>query len=332
RCSRSYLLPASPSLLESRNSLLDLMELMGNFSSSYGEDDGDDGSNETSLDYGAAPCHNHYCSVFQRVAPPFLAVTSAMAVLGTAALLLALVKRPQWPQSRALVSQLAMGTGLFAAVLPAVALGIGQGWRLGTALCRLMHLLWYWSLFAQGLLVASGSCGRFWCRWDARSRRLAVAVWALALLLATPGALSSGTTAVPEPSCLRRSVDLMSPVNLLHLGLCFCLFLLLPVAVPMATLAVPRWRARRAPDLAASWVFLVLWVPYGAALVMELLLHSQVLPQTCGTFQHFDYALGLSEALGLLHCWMGPTAVLLAAWLCQGTGTGPLPHSTAPAP
>ncbi|XP_061213476.1 atypical chemokine receptor 1 [Neopsephotus bourkii] len=322
-------IPVSPSLLESRNSLLDLMELMGNFSS-Y---DDDDAGNETSLDYGAAPCHNQYCSVFQRVAPPFLAVTSAMAALGTAALLLALAKRPQWPQSRALVAQLAMGTGLLAAVLPAVALGIGQGWRLGTALCRLMHLLWYWSLFAQGLLVASGACGRFWCRWDARSRRLAVAVWVLALLLATPGALTSGTAAVPEPSCLRRSVDFVSPVNLLHLGLCLGLFLLLPVAVPVATLAVPRWRARWAPDLAASWVFLALWVPHGAALATELLLHSRVLPQTCGTFQHFDYALGLSEALGLLHCWMGPAAVLLAARLCHtSTGTGPSAHSIAPAP
>ncbi|XP_057275402.1 atypical chemokine receptor 1 [Pezoporus wallicus] len=321
-------IPVSPSLLESRSSLLDLVELMGNFSS---YDDADDDGNETSLDYGAAPCHNQYCSVFQRVAPPFLALTSAMAVLGTAALLLALAKRPQWSQSRALVSQLAMGTGLLAAVLPAMALGIGQGWRLGTALCRLMHLLWYWSLFAQGLLVASGSCGHFWCRWDARSRRLAVAVWALALLLATPGALTSGTTAVPEPSCLRRSVDLVSPVNLLHLGLCLCLFLLLPVAVPTAALAVPRWRAQWVPDLAASWVFLALWVPHGAALAMELLLHSRVLPQTCSTFQHFDYVLGLSEALGLLHCWMGPAVLLLAAWLCRA-GTGPSPHSIAPAP
>uniref|UniRef100_A0A672UUS6 Atypical chemokine receptor 1 n=2 Tax=Strigops habroptila TaxID=2489341 RepID=A0A672UUS6_STRHB len=250
-----------------------------------------------------------------------------MAMLGTTALLVALAKRPQWLQSRAMVAQLAVGSGLFAVVLPAVAVGIGQGWRLGTALCRLMYLLWYWSLFAQGLLVASGSCGSFWCRWDARSRRLAVAVWALALLLATPAALTSGTAAAPEPSCLRRSVDMLSPVNLLHLGLCFCLFLLLPAALPVAALAVPRWRARWAPDVAASWVFLALWVPHGAALAMELLLHARLLPQSCGTFQHFDYALGLSEALGVLHCCLGPAAVLLAARLCRtAPGTGPSPH------
>ncbi|NXI89201.1 ACKR1 protein, partial [Rhipidura dahli] len=92
------------------------------------------------LDYDAAPCHNHFCSLFQRVAPPFLAATCAAAALSTSALLVALAKRPQawrWPQSRALVAQLALGTALFAALLPALAAGVGRGWHLGTGPCRL---------------------------------------------------------------------------------------------------------------------------------------------------------------------------------------------------
>ncbi|NXQ34651.1 ACKR1 protein, partial [Alaudala cheleensis] len=85
------------------------------------------------VDYDAAPCHNHFCPLFQRVAPPFLAATCAAAALGTAALLVALAKRPQawrWPQSRALVAQLALGTALFAALLPALAAGAARGWHL----------------------------------------------------------------------------------------------------------------------------------------------------------------------------------------------------------
>ncbi|NXW07899.1 ACKR1 protein, partial [Fregetta grallaria] len=299
----------SPSILESQNSL-DLQEIIGNLS--Y------DDSNMTFLDYDAAPCHNQYCPLFQRVAPTFLAVTCAAAALGTGALLVALAKRPHawgWPQSRVLVAQLAVGTGLFAALLPPVAAGIWQGWRLGAGLCRLTHLLWHWSLFAQGLLVGSGSCSSAWCRWDPRSRRLAVAVWASALLLATPAAFASGTVATPEISCIRRSVDILSPAYLLHLALCLCLFLLLPAVLLAATLAVPRLRAGWEPGIGVSWLFFGLWVPYGVGLAVDFLLRTGLLQPTCGTFEHFDYVLGLSEGLGVLHCCLGPAA-LLATWLC----------------
>ncbi|NWI93747.1 ACKR1 protein, partial [Pitta sordida] len=94
---------------------LDLQDIVGNFS--YEDND----SNFTFVDYtAAAPCHNYYCPLFQHVAPPFLAVTCAVAALGTGALLVALTKRPrawEWPQSRALVAQLALAMGLFAAAL-----------------------------------------------------------------------------------------------------------------------------------------------------------------------------------------------------------------------
>ncbi|NWS77238.1 ACKR1 protein, partial [Crotophaga sulcirostris] len=299
----------SPSVMESKTSL-DLMEIMGNFS--Y------DDSNMTSLDYDAAPCHNQYCPLFQRVAPAFLAVTCAAGALGTGVLLVALTKWPHtwgWPQSRALVSQLAVGMGLFAALLPAVAVGIGQGWRLGTELCRLTHLLWHWSLFAQGLVVGIGSCTTAWCRWDPRSRRLAVAVWVGALLLATPVAFTSGTVGAPETRCIRRSMDIFSPAYLLHLVLSLCFFLLLPVVLLVATLAVPRLRANWKSGISVTWLFFGLWVPYGVALAVDFFLQAQVLQPTCGTFEHFDHVLGLSEGLGVLHCCLGPMA-LLATQLC----------------
>ncbi|NWU73305.1 ACKR1 protein, partial [Pterocles burchelli] len=292
----------SPSVLESENAL-DLLDIMGNLS--Y-ED-----SNVTSLDYDAAPCHNHYCPLFQRVAPAFLIVTCAAAALGTGALLVALAKRPHawgWPQSRALVAQLAVGTGLFAALLPAVAVGIARGWRLGAGLCRVTQLLWHWSLFAQALLVASGSCSTAWGHWDPRSRRLAVATWAGALLLATPAALASGAV---ETSCVRRSVDVLSPAYLLHLAASLSLLLLLPAGLLVATVAVPRLRAGWEPGVGASWLFFGLWVPYGVGLAVDFLLQARLLQPGCGTFERFDQALGLCEGLGVLHCCLVPTALLL---------------------
>ncbi|KAM6106598.1 LOW QUALITY PROTEIN: atypical chemokine receptor 1 [Pterocles gutturalis] len=304
-------IPVSPSILESENAL-DLLDIMGNLS--Y------DDSNVTSLDYDAAPCHNQYC-LFQRVAPAFLAVTCAAAALGTGALLVALAKRPHawgWPQSRVLVAQLAVGTGLFAALLPAVAVGIGQGWRLGAGLCR-DHLLWHWSLFAQALLVGSSSCSTAWCRWDPRSR-LAVAVWAGALLLATPAALTSGTVAAAETSCVHRSMDVLSPAYLLHLAISLSLFLLLPAALLVATLAVPRMRAGWEPGIGAS-CFFGLWVPYSVGLAVDFLLQARLLQPSCSTFEHFDHALGLCEGLGVLHCCLGPAALLIAR-LCRAGTSG----------
>uniref|UniRef100_A0A8C3J7S7 Atypical chemokine receptor 1 n=1 Tax=Calidris pygmaea TaxID=425635 RepID=A0A8C3J7S7_9CHAR len=307
-------IPVSPGVLEGENSL-DLLDILGNFS--Y------DNSNMTFLDYDAAPCHNEYCPLFQRVAPTFLAITSAAATLGTGALLVALAKRPyawSWPQSRALVAQLAVGMGLFAAVLLPVAVGIRWGWRVGAGLCSLTHLLWHWSLFAQGLLVGSSSCSTTWCRWDPRSRRLAVALWAWALLLATPVALASGTVASPNTSCIRRSVDVLSPAYLLHLTLCLCLFLLLPAVLLVATVAVPRLRAAWQPAIGASWLFFGLWVPYGVGLAVDFLLQARLLQPSCGTFEHFDYVLGLSEGLGVLHCCLGPVVLIATRLGHRGVG------------
>ncbi|NXE94628.1 ACKR1 protein, partial [Menura novaehollandiae] len=264
--------PQTPSILESQDSL-DLQGIMSNLS--YDEDSDSD---DIFLDYDAAPCHNHFCPLFQRVAPPFLAATCAVATLATSALLVALAKRP-------------------------------QAWRLGTGPCRLTHLLWHWSLFAQALLVASGSCGTAWARWDPRSRLLAVALWAVALLLATPAALVSGV--VSGSSCVRRSVDVQSPAYLLHLTSCLCLLLLLPVGLLVATPAVPRLRVSWRAGGGASWLFLGLWVPYGAGLAGEFLLQARLLEPTCGTFERFDLALGLSEGLGVLHCGLGPLVLLL---------------------
>ncbi|NXH43447.1 ACKR1 protein, partial [Dicaeum eximium] len=311
--------PQTPGIPDTQGSL-DLAEIMGDLSSFY--DDTYNNSyntynntynNHTILDYDAAPCHNHFCPLFQRVAPPFLASTCVVAVLATGATLVALAKRPQawrWPQSRALVAQLALATALFAALLPALAAGVARGWHLGTGPCRLTHLLWHWSIFTQALLVASGSCGTAWARWDPRSRRLAVALWAVALLLAAPAALVSGVAA--GTGCVRRSVAILAPAYLLHLSLCLLLLLLLPAGLLLAALAVPRLRAGWAAGAGLVWLFPGLWGPYGAGLAGEFLLQAGLLQPTCGSFEYFDLALGLSQGLGVLHCGLGPLVLLLA--------------------
>ncbi|NWV65194.1 ACKR1 protein, partial [Malurus elegans] len=295
---------------------LDLLDLVGNLSWSYydSDSDGDNGSAVTYPDYDdATPCHNPFCPLFQRVAPPFLAATSAAAALATGSLLVALTKRPRgwrWPQNRALVAQLALSWALFAALLPPLAAGVARGWHLGTAPCRLTHLAWHWSVFSQALLVASGSFSSVWARWDPPSRRWAVALWATSLILATPAALVSGVAA--GSGCVRRAVAILSPVYLLHLALCVSLLLLLPAGLVLATLAGVR--AGRRAGAGLCWALPALWAPFGAGLAAELLLQAGLLEQSCGSFERFDLIVGVSEGLGVLHCAIGPLATLAVGW------------------
>ncbi|NXQ34655.1 ACKR1 protein, partial [Alaudala cheleensis] len=277
----------------------------------FSSHDYDSYGNDTVVDYDAAPCHNHFCPLFQRVAPPFLAATCAAAALGTAALLVALAKRPQawrWPQSRALVAQLALGTALGIPCFPPGAKAGGRLW--GAALISCPQSL---APFGAGGAEPGEGERRSHPGTPPGTRRLAVALWAAALLLATPAALVSGVAA--GTGCVRRSVGILSPAYLLHLSLCLCLLLLLPAGLLLAALAVPRLRANWAAGAGLIWLFLGLWGPYGAGLAGEFLLQAGLLEPTCGSFEHFDLALGLSEALGVLHCGLGPLALLLA-WRC----------------
>nr|XP_009671392.1 PREDICTED: atypical chemokine receptor 1 [Struthio camelus australis] len=295
-------IPVTPSVLVNETSL-DFTDIMENLS--YSEE------YLSSLDYAnVKPCHNQYCLIFQSTAPVFLAIACTLAALSNGALLVALAKCPHiWsqPHRKALVAQLMVGTGLFTLLLPSFAAGIQHGWHLGPGLCKLAHVLWHWSLFAQG-------------RWAPRGRRLAVVVWLGALLLATPAAFTSGTVAAPEVVCILRNVEILSGVYLAHLILCLSLFLLLPAALALGSLAMPRLRKGWEPGTCMLWLFFGLWAPYSVGLAVDFLLQAQLLQLSCSTFEQFDLMLGLCQALGILHCCLGPLLLLAAGLYRHRTG------------
>ncbi|XP_021232122.1 atypical chemokine receptor 1 [Numida meleagris] len=299
-------IPGSPEIVVNRTSVsfLDLFNLTD-----------DEDYTDIDLDYvGAQPCHNRYCPFFYRAAPPFLATTGATALVATAALLLALFLRPHaWPRGRTPAAQAAACCGLFAVTLLPMATGVAWGWRAGDGLCRAVLLLWHGSVLAQGLLLGAGCCGA----WG-RARCVAVALGVTAAVTAVPAALSGGTVGTGQDAqCVHRSVDVASVPYLLHIAVCFCVLLLLPGTLLVPAVRQRTWSAMRC---GMGWLFWALWAPYGAMLVVELLLEVEVLPPSCSTFEHFDFALGLSVALGGLHCCLMPLALLLAAFCCHKGG------------
>ncbi|EOA94232.1 hypothetical protein Anapl_16670 [Anas platyrhynchos] len=86
-----------------------------------------------------------------------------------------------------------------------------------------------------------------------------------------------------------------------------------------APLVLTFFDARKAMPWATwleNWSRKGTWVPCGVGLAVDFLLYAEVLRYTCSIFERFDYALGLCEALGVLHCCLAP-AVLLATGLCH---------------
>ncbi|NXJ04411.1 ACKR1 protein, partial [Odontophorus gujanensis] len=295
----------SPEIAANRTSsfLTDLFNLTSSsidYDYNYTANDTDYATDDAS--YAAArPCHNHYCPFFHRVAPPLLTATGATAVVATTALLLALALRPHaWPHGRASVAQLALCCVLFAVTLFPMAAGIAWGWRAGEGPCRAVLLLWQGSVLAQGLLLGCGQRGHARC--------VPVVLWVTGMAMAVPAALSGGTVGTGQSAqCVQRSVDAVSVVYVLQLAACCCVLLLL---LPGAMLRGTWGAVGRGP----GWLFWALWAPYGAALVGGFLLEAGGLPPSCGAFEGFDFALGLSAALGGLHCCLVPLALLLAAF------------------
>lgn len=302
----------SPDIVANGTSL-NLLDL---FNSSSNEDYADNLTDSNDEDFAAAqPCHNHYCPFFHRAAPPYLMATSATSFVATAALLLALSLRPHsWPRGRAFAAQLAACCALFAVTSLPTAAGVAWGWQAGEGPCRAVLLLRQGSVLAQGLLLGAGCCGlrgRGWSR--------AAVLWVTAMAMAVPAALSGGVAGTgPSTQCLHRSADVDSAAHLLHLAVCCCVLLLLPAA--LLTAAALRG-VRGEMGSGVGWLFWVLWAPHGVAMVVELLLEVGVLPTDCGVFESFDFALGLSAALGGLHCCLVPLVLLLNAF-CGHKGGG----------
>ncbi|KAM9114380.1 atypical chemokine receptor 1 [Pangshura tecta] len=288
--------------LELNMSYYNFENMMVNYSSEYDID-------EISA---SAPCQSGFCSFFHRYAFSFLVAVCALGLLSNLALVVALTNCWSlwgWPPGRASLFQLTLGTTIFTAMLPFFAAGIRQGWVIGNGLCKMVYMLWHGSLFAEGLLVAAGACSAMWGKWVPSRHHwcMAVALWVAAVLLAVPAALLSGTEGHPQELCMIRDVP---GWHLAHVTSCLVVFILLPAALGIAKAMLAwhgsGWQLR----VGVTCLFFLLWVPYGTALLLDLLVRRQLLYTSCHFYELLDFFLGLSKGLGMLHCFLGPLLLL----------------------
>ncbi|XP_077697099.1 atypical chemokine receptor 1 isoform X2 [Eretmochelys imbricata] len=275
----------------------------------------------------SAPCHSGYCSFFRSYAFNFLAVVCALGLLSNLALVVALANCRNlwsWPPGRASLFQLTLGTTIFTAMLPFFAAGISQGWVIGDGLCKVAYMLWHGSLFAEGLLVAAGAGSAMWGKWVPSRHHwcMAVALWVAAVLLAVPAALLSGTEGHPQLLCIMRDSAWW---YLAHVTSCLAVFMLLPAALGVAKAVLTWRRSGWHLRVGVTCLFFLLWVPYGTALLLDLLVRRQLLYTSCHFQEFLDFFLGLSEGLGILHCCLGPLLLLGAGLYHQRMHADPGP-------
>ncbi|XP_006029639.2 atypical chemokine receptor 1 [Alligator sinensis] len=285
--------------------------------SEYYDDDYNAWDYENYTDF-SSPCYSYFCPFLSRAGPPFLATASALALLSNLAAGVALAMYPRvWgdPPRRALACQLTLSTAIFAALLPFFTVGISQGWVFGINFCQLAYMLWHSSLFAQGHLVASSTASTLWDKQGPWSSGVATALWLVALLLATPAAMLSNVLGDTHMSCVLRTNSL-SPLYVAHVTICLAIFILLPVMLGLAKVALKWCWSSWAPRVSLAWVFFLLWTPYTMALLLDFLQNRQLLAPTCAFREGLNFFLGVSQGLGVLHCCLGPL-LLLGAGLCQ---------------
>ncbi|XP_061462686.1 atypical chemokine receptor 1-like [Rhineura floridana] len=252
------------------------------------------------------PCHSTYCSNLIGSIPAFLAVAGALGVLCNVALgITVAVCLRLWDQAGLLLATLS--AALFAAVLPFFAVGVGQGWIFGDAFCQTARAVEHGCLFAQGLLVAGSVCQ---ISKALPGVLLNIILWLMGFLLAIPAALISSTGEDGWAVCIPNQGDELRLWSLAHAIFCLAIFDILPVVVALANVVLKWQRLGWHPPMVITWLFYLLWAPYGVALILDMLLKMGLLTPTCSLRERFDYFLGLSEGLGVFHCFLCPLLIL----------------------
>ncbi|KAJ3582034.1 hypothetical protein NHX12_015973 [Muraenolepis orangiensis] len=211
----------------------------------------------------------------------------------------------------------------------------GGHWPFGTAMCKITHLVFSVNLFGSIFFLACMSVDRYvsmatagdgphpgGARGNRKVLRRAVCVmaWLLALAASLPDAyFLQAVKSVHSDATFCRPVypadnpsDWMVGVQTSFSVLGFAIpFPVIAVFYVLLARAIPSGsdrerRVSRRIILSYIVVFLVCWLPYHAALLVDTLTLLHVLPFSCGLESFLYVALHLTQCLSLVHCCVNP--------------------------
>ncbi|XP_029105843.1 C-X-C chemokine receptor type 2 isoform X2 [Scleropages formosus] len=234
------------------------------------------------------------------------------------------------------LTHLAVADLMFLSTFPFLLVENSVGWVFGDVLCKVVGLLNNLSCLCGSILLACISFDRYMAIVHAvrslRSRRawgvhlICMAAWVLCLVLAAPDLvfLSVGSTLNKTAySCNFFGSDDHSNNWLMTRRIIIHLYFFVPLLVMsccysavVATLCYSQRSMKKQGAIRLSMVitlvFLLCWLPYNVALLVDSLSIWEVITMSCQAWNVLDQVLSVTKSIGYMHSCLNP---LLYAFL-----------------
>ncbi|XP_032879415.1 C-X-C chemokine receptor type 2-like [Amblyraja radiata] len=222
---------------------------------------------------------------------------------------------------------LAMADLLFALTLPFWAVDAVSGWVFGDAMCKVISMLQEVNFYSGILLLACISVDRYLvivrsAQSHGRNRSWMVklvcaVVWLVALLLSLPVLYKGEWTHGARTLCYEildgQSADIWRTATrfLRHV-----IGFLVPLAAMVFCYSVTVWKLWRTKGfqkqkamkviIAVVLAFLVCWLPHNVTVLVDTLMRSKLIEDSCPKRDHLDRALSATQTLGFTHSCINP--------------------------
>uniref|UniRef100_UPI00398E5FC2 C-X-C chemokine receptor type 2-like n=1 Tax=Pristiophorus japonicus TaxID=55135 RepID=UPI00398E5FC2 len=254
----------------------------------------------------------------------FLAVTGNMLVM-----VVILYNRRTISSTDIYLLHLAIADLLFAVTLPFWAVDAISGWVFGDAMCKIISMLQEVNFYSGILLLACISINRYlaivYSTQSHKQKRpfliklVCAAVWVLAIVLSLP-ILYKGEYNPPGSSrtiCyeildgeaddtwrtttrfLRHSIGFLIPLAVMI----FCYSV--TIHRLCQTKGFQKQKAMKV-IIAVVLAFLICWLPYNLTVLIDTLMRSKLIDESCDRRNHIDRALSATKILGFLHSCINP--------------------------
>ncbi|XP_078083907.1 C-X-C chemokine receptor type 2-like isoform X2 [Mustelus asterias] len=224
---------------------------------------------------------------------------------------------------------LAVADLLFAVTLPFWAVDAISGWVFGDAMCKIISLLQEVNFYSGILLLACISVDRYLSivhstqtyMWKKLflTKLACIAVWFMAILLSLPN-MYKGIYTPPRSSitiCMEifsgESVETWKAITKFWWKL---IGFLIPLAVMIFCYSMMIWKLCQTKGfrkqeamkviIAVVLAFLICWLPYNITVLIDMLMRSKLIDETCDRQNHIDRALSATQTLGFLHSCINP--------------------------
>uniref|UniRef100_UPI00398ECA32 C-X-C chemokine receptor type 2-like n=1 Tax=Pristiophorus japonicus TaxID=55135 RepID=UPI00398ECA32 len=252
----------------------------------------------------------------------FLAVTGNMLVM-----VVILYNRRTISSTDIYLLHLTVADLLFAVTFPFWAVDAISGWVFGDAMCKIISMLQEVNFYSGILLLACISIDRYLAIvYSAQSHKqkrpfliklVCAVVWVLAIALSLPilykgKYVYSGRIMCYEILDGESAETWRVATRFLRHSIGF----LIPLAVMIFCYSVTIHRLRQTKGfqkqkamkviIAVVLAFLICWLPYNITVLIDTLMRSKLIDESCDMRNHIDIALFATQILGILHSCINP--------------------------